>query len=61
MKFELDLSNYVTKSDLKNAAAVKSNFAEKSDLASLKSEIDELDIGTLETTPVELSKPSDVV
>ena len=32
------------------------NFAEKSDLASLKSEIDQLDIGKLEITPVNLSK-----
>ena len=62
MKVEFDLSNYVTKADLKNATAVDtSNFAKKSDLGSLKSEIDELDIGTLETTPVDLSKSSNVV
>ena len=31
-----------------------SDFSEKADLASLKSEIDEFDIGKLETTPVDL-------
>ena len=35
--------------------------AEKSDLASLKSEIDKLDIRKLETTPADLSKVSNVV
>ena len=36
MKFELDLSNYTTKADLKNAAGVgTSKFAKKADLASL--------------------------
>ena len=35
--------------------------AEKSDLASLKSEIDKLDIRKLETTPADLSKLSNVV
>ena len=62
MKVEFDLSNYMTKADFKNATAVDtSNFAKKSDLGSLKSEIDELDIGQLETTPVDLSKSSNVV
>ena len=32
-----------------------------SDLSSLKSKIDELDIGKLKTTPIDLSKLSDVV
>ena len=61
MKFELDLSNFATKSYLKNATGVDtSKFANKVDLSSLKSEIDELDIGKLETTPVDLSKLRDV-
>ena len=56
MKFELDLSNFATKSYLKSATDVgTSKFANKVDLASLKSEIDEL-----ETTPVALSKLRDV-
>ena len=43
------------KSDLKNAAGVyTSDFSKKAELASLKSEIDEFDIGKLETTPVDL-------
>ena len=36
VKFELDLSNYTAKADLKNAAGVgTSKFAKKADLASL--------------------------
>ena len=59
---ELDLSNYATKSDLKNAAGVVTlKFANKADLASLKSKIDKLDLDELETTPVDSSKLSDVV
>ena len=37
------------------------NFAKKVDLANLKSEIDGLDIGKLQTTLVDLSKLSNVV
>ena len=45
VKVELDLSNYATKTDFKNATGVdKTRFAQKVDLASLKSNIDELDI-----------------
>ena len=41
VKIELHLSNYTTKSDLKNAAGVDtSNFAKKPDLANLKSDVD---------------------
>ena len=55
LKVELDLSYYMTKADLKNATGVDTlNFAKKSDLASLKSEIGKLDIVKLETTPVDL-------
>ena len=62
MKVELDLSNYATKADLKNATGVDTfEFAKKVDLASLKSEIDKLDIGKLETTSVDLSKLNDAV
>ena len=57
VKADLDLSNYVTKSDLRNAAGVDtSKFAKKVDLAKLKPEIHKLDIGKLETVPVELSE-----
>ena len=62
VKVELDLSNYATKADLKNAAsAATSKFAKKVYLASLKSEIDKLDIGKLEITSGDLSKLSYVV
>ena len=41
VKVELDLSNYATKADLKNAAGVDtSNFAKKTDLGNSKSEVD---------------------
>ena len=39
---ELDFSNYATKSELKHATAVdKLSFVKKTDLASLKSGVDE--------------------
>ena len=42
VKAELDLSNYVTKADFKNATGVdKSKFAERVDLATLKSGVDQ--------------------
>ena len=45
-----------------NATGVDSlKFAKKFHWASLKSEIDQLDIGKLETTPADLSTLSDVV
>ena len=54
VKVELDLSNCVRKAGLKNAAGVDAlNIAKNIDLASLKSEIDKLDIGKSETTPVD--------
>ena len=62
VKFELDSSNYATKADLKNAAGVyASKFAEKVDLATLKSKTDKLNIDKLENTPVDLRKLSDVI
>ena len=43
VKVELDLSNYATKADLKNASGVdKSKFAKKVDSANLKSDADNL-------------------
>ena len=57
-----DLSNYVTKTDVKNIAHVDtSSFASKTSLASLKTEVDKLDIDKLVPVPVGLSKLSDVV
>ena len=46
VKVELDLSSYATKTDLKNVTHVDvSNFALKSNLASLKNEVDKKDVG----------------
>ena len=54
---KVDLSNYATKTDIKNISLVDtSNFAWKSNLASLKTEVDKLDIDKLMPVPVELSK-----
>ena len=62
VKVELDLSSYATKADSKNTTSADiSNFAKKNDLAHLKSEVDKLDIGNFETTPVDLSKLINVV
>ena len=52
---EQDWCKYATKADLKNSTNVDIlKSAKKLDLANLKSETDELDIGKLETTPVDL-------
>ena len=59
---KVDLSTYATKTDLKNMPYIDtSNFALKTNLASLKTEADELDINKLVPVPVDLSKESDVV
>ena len=59
---KVDLSNYATKTDLKNISHVDaSSFALKTNLASLKTEVDKLDIDKLAPVPVDLSKLSDVV
>ena len=56
MKVELDLSDYTTKADLKNAAGVDtSKFAKKVDLASLKSNVEKLDIDKLKIVPSNLN------
>ena len=59
---KVDLFNYATKNDLKNIAHVDtSNFALKTNLANLKTEVDKLDIDKLVPVPVDLSKLSNVV
>ena len=58
----MDLSNYSTKREVKNISHVDtSSFAVKTNLASLKREVDKLDINKLVPVPVDLSKLSDVV
>ena len=55
------LSNYATKSDIKNISHVDtSSFALKTNLASLKTEVDKLDIDKLVHVPVDFSKLSNV-
>ena len=59
---KVDLSNYATKTDLKNVTHVDtSSFALKANLANLKTEVGKLDIDKLAPVPVDLSKLSDVV
>ena len=59
---KVDLSNYATKTDLKNVSHVDvSSFALKSNLASLKTEVDEIDADKLKTVPADLTKLSNVV
>ena len=51
---KVDLSNYATKTDLKNATGIDtSNLALKSNLAKLKAEVDEIDVDKLKTVPVD--------
>ena len=62
IKVELDLNNYATKTDLKNVTHVDvSSFASKTNLASLKSEVDKIDADKLKTVPADLAKLSNVV
>ena len=57
-----DLSNYATKSDLKNLTHIETSiFALKTNLASLKTEVDQPDIDKLAPISVNLSQSSDVV
>ena len=56
MKFKLYLSNYGTKTDLKNATRIDiPAFAKKIGLASLNSNVDKLDIDKLKKFPTNLS------
>ena len=58
-KVEIDVSNYATKKDINDITHVDtSNFALKTNLSSLKTEVDKLDIDKLATVPVDLSKLS---
>ena len=59
---KVDLSNYATKTDIKNITHVDtSSFALKTNLASLKTEVDKLYIDKLVPVPVDLGKLSSVV
>ena len=59
---KVDLSNYATKTDLKNVSHVDvSSFTLKSNLASLNTEVDKIDADKLKAVPVDLAKLSNVV
>ena len=62
IKVELDLTNYATKTDLKNITHTDvSSFASKTNLSALKTEVDKIDIDKLKTVPDNLAKLSNVV
>ena len=59
---KVGLSNYATKTDIKNISHIDtSSFASKSNLVSLQTKVDKLDIDELLPVSVDLSKISDVV
>ena len=59
---KFDLTNYATKAYFKNGTGTDiSKLSAKSDLASLKAEVDKLDIDKWIPVPIDLSKLSDVV
>ena len=62
VKVELDLTNYATKTDLKNIRHVDvSSFASKTNLAALKIEVDKIDADKLNTVPVDLAELTNTV
>ena len=62
IKVEIDLSNYASKTDLKNIIHVDvTSFVTKTNLASLKTEVDKLDIANLTPVPNDLVKLNNVV
>ena len=58
VKVKLDLPNYATYVDLKGPGGDTCNLADKSDLASLKAEVDKIDIDKQKSVPDNLSKLS---
>ena len=61
IKVKVDLSNYLNKNLYRNNRNDISKLAAKSDLASLKPEVDKLDIHKLKTVPIDLSTLSNTV
>ena len=62
IKFEYDLPSYASKFEAEKATSVvTSKLVKKADLASIKSEVDELDVDKLKPLPNDLSKLSYVV
>ena len=57
IKVELDLTNYATKTDLKNITQTDvSSFASKTNFAALKTEVDKIDVVKLKAVPGDLAK-----
>ena len=62
IRVDLDLTNYVTQQDLRSIThAESSNFDLKTNLHSLKTEVNKLDIPKLIPVPTDLTKLSDKV
>ena len=62
IKVELDLTNYATKTDLKNITHTDvSSFASKTNSAALKTEVDKIDTDKLKAVPDDLAKLTNVV
>ena len=62
INIKVDLSNYATKTDIKNISHIDTSiFALKTNLASLNTVADKLDIDKLVPVPVDLIKLNDVV
>ena len=62
VKVELDLTNYATKTDLKNITHVDvRSFASKTNLAVLKTEVDKIDADKLKTAPTDLAKLTNAI
>ena len=61
-KVKVDLSNYATKTDIKNISHVDtSSFALKTNLANLKTEVNKSGIDKLVPLPTDLSKLSNLL
>ena len=56
------MSNYSTKTDIKNISHVDtSSFVLRSNLASLRTEVDKLDIDKLAPVPIDINELSDAL
>ena len=59
---KVELTNYVTKTNLKNIMHTDvSSFASKTNLAALKTEVDKIDVDKLKTVPTDLAKLTNAV
>ena len=62
VKVELDLTNYATKTNLKNITHVDvSSFAGKTNFAALKTKVDKIDTDKIKTAPTDLAKLTNAI